>query len=138
MQRDDREEFKIDKNGFEIVRYDPRKDKEELESLIGDFEYRSVYPIDLEKFIKEIDNRVKDLKLRNAMILAKEEWADKIKRASFPGLLSNHHLHNVAGLAVVLAEMMEFGVDYSKQIMKNAKALAQSLHERGWHGNNSR
>jgi glycine hydroxymethyltransferase len=28
--------------------------------------------------------------------------------------------------------MMEFGVDYSKQIMKNAKALAQSLHERGW------
>ncbi|TFH03116.1 MAG: serine hydroxymethyltransferase, partial [Candidatus Thorarchaeota archaeon] len=31
-----------------------------------------------------------------------------------------------------LAEMIEFGVDYSKQIMKNAKALAQSLHERGW------
>jgi glycine hydroxymethyltransferase len=28
--------------------------------------------------------------------------------------------------------MIEFGVDYSKQIMKNAKALAQSLHERGW------
>ncbi len=69
---------------------------------------------------------------QHAMVLAKEEWADKIKRASFPGLLSNHHLHNVAGLAVVLAEMMEFGVDYSKQIMKNAKALAQSLHERGW------
>jgi glycine hydroxymethyltransferase len=69
---------------------------------------------------------------QHAMVLAKEEFADKIKRASFPGLLSNHHLHNVAGLAVVLAEMMEFGEDYSKQIMKNAKKLAESLHERGW------
>ncbi len=69
---------------------------------------------------------------QHAMVLAKEEWADKIKRASFPGLLSNHHLHNVAGLAIALAEMIEFGKDYSQQIMKNAKALAQSLHERGW------
>ncbi|MFW9843109.1 MAG: serine hydroxymethyltransferase, partial [Candidatus Thorarchaeota archaeon] len=69
---------------------------------------------------------------QHAMVLAKEEWAEKIKRASFPGLLSNHHLHNVAGLAVALAEMIEFGKDYSQQIMKNAKALAQSLHERGW------
>jgi glycine hydroxymethyltransferase len=69
---------------------------------------------------------------QHGIILAKEEFADRIKRASFPGLLSNHHLHNVAGLAVVLAEMTEFGVEYSKQIMKNAKALAQALHERGW------
>lgn len=69
---------------------------------------------------------------QHGIVLAKEEFAERIKRASFPGLLSNHHLHNVAGLAVVLAEMTEFGVEYSKQIMKNAKALAQSLHERGW------
>ena len=69
---------------------------------------------------------------QHGIVLAKEEFAERIKRASFPGLLSNHHLHNVAGLAVALAEMTEFGVEYSKQIMKNAKALAQSLHERGW------
>ncbi|RLI54512.1 MAG: serine hydroxymethyltransferase [Candidatus Thorarchaeota archaeon] len=70
---------------------------------------------------------------QHGIVLAREEFADAIKRASFPGLLSNHHLHNVAGLAVVLAEMTEFGVPYSKQILKNAKALAQALHERGWH-----
>jgi glycine hydroxymethyltransferase len=70
---------------------------------------------------------------QHGIVLAKEEFADRIKRASFPGLLSNHHLHNVAGLAVALAEMTEFGVEYSRQIMKNAKALAQALHERGWH-----
>ncbi len=69
---------------------------------------------------------------QHGIVLAKEEFAEPIKRASFPGLLSNHHLHNVAGLAVVLAELMEFGVEYMDQILKNAKALAQSLHERGW------
>jgi glycine hydroxymethyltransferase len=69
---------------------------------------------------------------QHGIVLAKEEFADAIKRASFPGLLSNHHLHNVAGLAVALAEMKEFGIPDSKQILKNAKALANSLHERGW------
>jgi glycine hydroxymethyltransferase len=69
---------------------------------------------------------------QHGLLVSRKEFAEAIKRASFPGLLSNHHLHNVAGLAVALAEMMEFGVVYSTQIMKNAKALAQSLHERGW------
>jgi len=69
---------------------------------------------------------------QHGIVLAKPEFADAIKTASFPGLLSNHHLHNVAGLAVALAEMIEFGEAYSDQIIKNAKALAQALHERGW------
>jgi glycine hydroxymethyltransferase len=69
---------------------------------------------------------------QHGMVLAKEEWADKIKRAAFPGLMSNHHLHNVAGLAVVLAEMMEYGEDFTDQILKNAKALAQALHDKGF------
>jgi glycine hydroxymethyltransferase len=69
---------------------------------------------------------------QHGCVVAKEEWAEKIKFASFPGLLSNHHLHNVAGLAVAFAEMIEFGKDYMSQILKNAKALAQSLNERGW------
>ncbi len=69
---------------------------------------------------------------QHGIIYSTSEFADKIKRAAFPGMMSNHHLHNVAGLAVVLAEFMEFGKPYCTQIMKNAKALAQSLHERGW------
>ncbi|MFW9769275.1 MAG: aminotransferase class I/II-fold pyridoxal phosphate-dependent enzyme, partial [Candidatus Thorarchaeota archaeon] len=70
---------------------------------------------------------------QHGCVIAKKEFAEAIKRASFPGLLSNHHLHNVAGLAVAFAEMIEFGEPYMKQILKNAKALAQALHERGWH-----
>jgi len=46
-------------------------------------------------------------------------------------MVSNHHLHNVAGLAVAACEMIEFGEEYAKQIVKNAKALAQALYERG-------
>ena len=69
---------------------------------------------------------------QHGIVLSKEEFGDRIKRASFPGMLSNHHLHNVAGLAVVLAEMIEFGEEYCAQILKNARALAQSLYDRGW------
>ncbi|MHA1929156.1 MAG: hypothetical protein ACTSV2_11340 [Candidatus Thorarchaeota archaeon] len=38
-----------------------------------------------------------------------------------------------SGLAVAFAELMEFGKDYTGQILKNAKALAQALHERDFH-----
>ncbi|MHA1596671.1 MAG: serine hydroxymethyltransferase [Candidatus Asgardarchaeia archaeon] len=61
-----------------------------------------------------------------------ERRKNLIKRASFPGLLSNHHLHNVAGLAVALAEAMKFGRDYAKQVIKNAKKLGEALWERGF------
>ena len=58
---------------IKIKRYNPRKDKEDLIDLVSDFEYRSLYPIDVKKFEKEIDDRVKDLKLRNSIVLAKED-----------------------------------------------------------------
>ncbi|MEM4734263.1 MAG: serine hydroxymethyltransferase [Candidatus Thorarchaeota archaeon] len=69
---------------------------------------------------------------QHGIVLSKAKYADAIKTASFPGLLSNHHLHNVAGLAIALTEMLEFGKAYADQIIRNAKALAQSLHNRGW------
>jgi len=65
-------------------------------------------------------------------VVSWEKHADKIKRATFPGMVSNHHLHAVAGLAVACAEMLEFGEKYTRQIVKNAKALGQALHERGF------
>ncbi|MEM2103245.1 MAG: serine hydroxymethyltransferase, partial [Candidatus Bathyarchaeia archaeon] len=65
-------------------------------------------------------------------VVSWEKYADKIKRATFPGMVSNHHLHAVAGLAVACAEMLEFGREYTRQIVKNAKAVGQALHERGF------
>jgi len=69
---------------------------------------------------------------QHGIVLSKPEFAERVKQAAFPAMLSNHHLHNVAGLAVALAEMMEFGKDYADQIIKNAKALAQALYDCGW------
>lgn len=61
----------------------------------------------------------------------REDLIETLKPNVFPALLSNHHLHNVAGLAVTYAEMLEFGKDYHKKVIDNAKALGQALYERG-------
>ncbi|MEM1994741.1 MAG: serine hydroxymethyltransferase [Nitrososphaerales archaeon] len=59
------------------------------------------------------------------------KFAEKIKKAVFPGNTSNHHLHHVAGKAIAFAEMLEFGSAYASQVVKNAKALAQALYDKG-------
>ena len=60
-----------------------------------------------------------------------DEKFELMKRASFPGMLSNHHLGAVGALAVALAEMKEFGKEYADQIIRNAKAFGQALHDEG-------
>jgi len=65
-------------------------------------------------------------------VISWNKHADAIKRATFPGMVSNHHLHAVAGVTVACAEMLEFGKEYTRQVVKNAKALAQALYERGF------
>jgi glycine hydroxymethyltransferase len=57
--------------------------------------------------------------------------ARKLDRAVFPGTVSSHHLHHLAAKAVALAEHLDFGEAYADQVLRNAKALAQALHERG-------
>jgi glycine hydroxymethyltransferase len=62
----------------------------------------------------------------------REDLIDTLKSSAFPALFSNHHLHNVAGLAVTLVEMLEFGKKYHKCVIENAKAFAEALNERGF------
>jgi glycine hydroxymethyltransferase len=69
---------------------------------------------------------------QGAIILCKTNIKDEIDQAVFPGTVSNHHLHHVAGLAVSLVEMLEFGEAYAAQTVANAKTLAQSLYEAGF------
>jgi glycine hydroxymethyltransferase len=68
---------------------------------------------------------------QGGMILAFQKFAEPIKKAVFPGNTSSHHLQNVAGKAIALAEMLQFGKEYAQQVIKNAKALAQALHDYG-------
>ena len=56
----------------------------------------------------------------------------RLNNAVFPGTCSSYHLHHVAGKAVALAEFEAFGKNYARDIVRNAKALAESLAERGF------
>ncbi|MEM1520108.1 MAG: serine hydroxymethyltransferase [Candidatus Korarchaeum sp.] len=67
-----------------------------------------------------------------AVVTNDEEKFERIKLANFPGLLSNHHLHSVAALALAAAEMLAFGEKYAEQVIRNAKSLAQALHDEGF------
>jgi glycine hydroxymethyltransferase len=64
-------------------------------------------------------------------IAASGEFADSIKKAVFPGMTSNHHLHNVAAKAMVFAEFLQFGRRYAKDVVVNAQTLAGRLADLG-------
>ncbi|MCE4607647.1 MAG: serine hydroxymethyltransferase, partial [Caldisphaeraceae archaeon] len=55
-----------------------------------------------------------------------------VGKTIFPWFVSNHHLHRLPATAVTAIEMIEFGEEYAKQIVKNAKRLAESLAGRGF------
>lgn len=61
-----------------------------------------------------------------------EEVAKRLRSAAFPGVTSNHHLNAMAALAVSLAEHLAFGREYAATTVRNAQALGQALHERGF------
>lgn len=69
---------------------------------------------------------------QGGIIVSYEKFADGIKKGIFPGNTSSHHLHHVAGKAIALAESLEFGKEYAKQVIRNAKALASALAEAGF------
>ena len=61
-----------------------------------------------------------------------EEMEKKLNKAVFPGVTSSHHLHEMAALAVTLAEWEFYGEKYAAQVCKNAKALGQAMNELGF------
>ena len=69
---------------------------------------------------------------RGAIILCKEELAKKIDSAVFPGTQGGPLMHVIAGKAVCFKEAMqpEF-IEYQKQVVKNAAALAETLSAGG-------
>lgn len=69
---------------------------------------------------------------RGGIIMCDEEFALMIDKAVFPGTQGGPLEHIIAGKAVALKEAMqpEFK-EYAKQIVKNAKALAQGLLDEG-------
>lgn len=69
---------------------------------------------------------------RGALILCKEELAKKINSGVFPGTQGGPLMHIIAAKAVCFGEALkpEF-VEYQKQIVRNAAALAEELQKDG-------
>ncbi|WP_290141793.1 serine hydroxymethyltransferase [Allocoprobacillus halotolerans] len=70
---------------------------------------------------------------RGGVIMCKEELGKAIDRAVFPGMQGGPLMHIIAAKAACFYEALqpEFK-DYAKQIVKNAKALEESLKEEGF------
>ncbi len=69
---------------------------------------------------------------RGGMIMCREEYAKDVDRSVFPGIQGGPLMHVVAAKAVAFKEAMnkDFN-DYQKQIVKNAKKIANELAIRG-------
>jgi len=69
---------------------------------------------------------------RGGLILANREWAPRMNKAVFPGTQGGPLMHVIAAKAVAFGEAMQPDfVDYSKQVVSNARVLAETLMARG-------
>jgi len=70
---------------------------------------------------------------RGAIIMCKEKYAKQINSAVFPGMQGGPHDHITAAKAVAFGEALkpEF-IEYSKQIIKNAQAMAREFSALGY------
>jgi glycine hydroxymethyltransferase len=70
---------------------------------------------------------------RAGIILAKEKFGAAIDKTVFPGFQGGPLVHVIAAKAVCFLEAMQPGfVEYQKQVVANARALAQSLIDQGF------
>jgi glycine hydroxymethyltransferase len=70
---------------------------------------------------------------RSGMILCKDEFRKKINSRTFPGWQGGPLMHVIAAKAVAFAEALrpDFKI-YAKNVVENAKALAESLRAQGF------
>jgi glycine hydroxymethyltransferase len=70
---------------------------------------------------------------RGGMVLCRAQYAKDLDRSVFPGIQGGPLMHIIAAKAVCFREALEPGfVDYQKQIVANARRLAQALTTAGF------
>jgi glycine hydroxymethyltransferase len=71
---------------------------------------------------------------RGGFVLCREELAKAIDKLVFPGIQGGPLMHVIAAKAVAFKEALEPEFrDYARQVVENAKTLAATLIERGYH-----
>lgn len=61
-----------------------------------------------------------------------KELITKVGNTLSPSLVTSHHLNRLPALAASILEMMEFGKEYGRQVVRNSKSLAVSLDKYGF------
>ena len=56
---------------------------------------------------------------------------EKISEATYPALVTNHHIFRIPALALTLLEMQQWGKAYVEQIVENAQAFGTALEAEG-------
>lgn len=70
---------------------------------------------------------------RGGMIICKKEFAKRIDNQIFPGIQGGPLMHVIAAKAVSFKEALSPGFNkYQRQIVKNARALAEALSKKGF------
>ncbi len=70
---------------------------------------------------------------RSGLVLCREQYAKDLDRAVFPGVQGGPLMHVIAAKAVCFKEAMESGfADYQRQVVANARRLAESLASHGF------
>jgi aminomethyltransferase len=62
---------------------------------------------------------------------ARYELWEAVRRRTFPGSVSNHHLGTLLGALMAAYEMNHFRDEYQKEVLSNAKAFARALRDCG-------
>ena len=70
---------------------------------------------------------------QGALIVTGEKYGEMIEPMThdIKGVIASPHYNRIAALGIALAETHAFGREYAEQVVKNAKALAKGLDERG-------
>jgi glycine hydroxymethyltransferase len=61
----------------------------------------------------------------------RDDLMDKVCQATYPALVTNHHLFRLPALALSLLEMQQWGPAYTGQVIANAQALGAALEQKG-------
>ena len=70
---------------------------------------------------------------RGGLIMCKEKYAKEIDSQAFPGIQGGPLMHVIAAKAVCLREALQPAfMEYQKQIVKNARALAEGMKQNGF------
>ncbi len=70
---------------------------------------------------------------RGGLVLCRKPFAKKLDASVFPGLQGGPHMNQVAATAITLGKALEPEFrEYGQQVLRNAKALAKGLLDRGF------